>query len=246
MGDTNYLLTGMILQVWSTPTEMKSPCLKPCWRHVPAFQWRFGIYVKVFRGILIVSYKCITVNNDQQGYLVIPNYPLALVENPPNEIWRWNSSSTILLPCSGSRNMALMCSDAEKKQLLFGSLGDVFLHLFKMVKIKMMGMFSQRYAWLLHHFISSSLEFSLDLRTFAAPLLFPLKWRRLWLLPLLGSIWPEMRRGFFGSWWTLVCLSSKMSHDWYLVSETSTLKWLFQLDDSKSLHWKWVFHQTFI
>ena len=139
--------------------------------------------------------------------------------------------------------MALMCSDAGKKNsYCLAHLEMFFLHLLKMVKIKMMGMFSQCYvvhnfcAWLLHHFISSSLEFSLNLRTLAAPLLFPLKWRRLWLLPLLGSIWPEMRRGFFGSWWTLVCLSSKMSHDWYLVSETSTLKWLFQLDDSKSLH----------
>lgn len=33
----------------------------------------------------------------------------------------------------------------------------------------------------------------------AAPPLFPLKWQRLWLLPLLGSIWPETG---------MVCLSS--------------------------------------
>ncbi len=32
----------------------------------------------------------------------------------------------------------------------------------------------------------------------------------------------------------------------YLEPETSTLKWLFQLDDSKSLHEKWLFHQTSI
>ena len=31
-----------------------------------------------------------------------------------------------------------------------------------------------------------------------------------------------------------------------LVPETSTLKWLFQLDDSKSLREKWFFHQTSI
>ncbi len=31
-----------------------------------------------------------------------------------------------------------------------------------------------------------------------------------------------------------------------LEPETSTLKWLFQLDDSKSLHEKWLFHQTSI
>ena len=37
---------------------------------------------------------------------------------------------------------------------------------------------------------------------------------------------------------------------WYLNDnlepETSTLKWLFQLDDSQSLHRKWLFHQTSI
>ena len=32
----------------------------------------------------------------------------------------------------------------------------------------------------------------------------------------------------------------------YLEPETSTLKWLFQLDDSKSLHETWLFHQTSI
>ena len=32
----------------------------------------------------------------------------------------------------------------------------------------------------------------------------------------------------------------------YLEPETSTLKWLFQLDDSKSLHMKWLFRQTSI
>ena len=32
----------------------------------------------------------------------------------------------------------------------------------------------------------------------------------------------------------------------YLEPETSTLKWLFQLDDFKSLHEKWLFHQTSI
>ena len=32
----------------------------------------------------------------------------------------------------------------------------------------------------------------------------------------------------------------------HLEPETSTLKWLFQLDDSKSLHRKWLFHQTSI
>ena len=32
----------------------------------------------------------------------------------------------------------------------------------------------------------------------------------------------------------------------YLEPETSTLKWLFQLDDSKSVHRKWLFHQTSI
>ena len=32
----------------------------------------------------------------------------------------------------------------------------------------------------------------------------------------------------------------------YLEPETSTLNWLFQLDDSKSLHEKWLFHQTSI
>ena len=32
----------------------------------------------------------------------------------------------------------------------------------------------------------------------------------------------------------------------YLEPETSTLKWLFQLDDSKSLHEKLLFHQTSI
>ena len=31
-----------------------------------------------------------------------------------------------------------------------------------------------------------------------------------------------------------------------LEVETTTLKWVFQLDDSKSLHEKWVFHQTSI
>ena len=31
-----------------------------------------------------------------------------------------------------------------------------------------------------------------------------------------------------------------------LVPETSTLKWLFQLDDSKPLLEKWLFHQTSI
>ena len=31
-----------------------------------------------------------------------------------------------------------------------------------------------------------------------------------------------------------------------LEPETSTLKWLFQLDDSKSLHRKLLFHQTSI
>ena len=32
----------------------------------------------------------------------------------------------------------------------------------------------------------------------------------------------------------------------YLEPETSTLKWLFQLDDSNFLHEKWSFHQTSI
>ena len=32
----------------------------------------------------------------------------------------------------------------------------------------------------------------------------------------------------------------------YLVPETSTLKWLFQFDDSKPLLGKWLFHQTSI
>ena len=32
----------------------------------------------------------------------------------------------------------------------------------------------------------------------------------------------------------------------YLEPETSVYKWLFQLDDSKSLHKKWLFHQTSI
>ena len=31
-----------------------------------------------------------------------------------------------------------------------------------------------------------------------------------------------------------------------LEPETSIYKWLFQLDDSKSLHRKWLFHQTSI
>ena len=32
----------------------------------------------------------------------------------------------------------------------------------------------------------------------------------------------------------------------HLEPETSTLKWLFQLDDSKPLLGKWLFHQTSI
>ena len=32
----------------------------------------------------------------------------------------------------------------------------------------------------------------------------------------------------------------------FLEFETSTLKWLFQLDDSKSLHEKWLFQETSI
>jgi len=36
-----------------------------------------------------------------------------------------------------------------------------------------------------------------------------------------------------------------MNHP-FLVPETSTVKWLFQLDESKSLQDKWVFHQTSI
>ncbi len=32
----------------------------------------------------------------------------------------------------------------------------------------------------------------------------------------------------------------------YLELQTTSSLWLFQLDDSKSLHWKWVFHQTSI
>ena len=31
-----------------------------------------------------------------------------------------------------------------------------------------------------------------------------------------------------------------------LEPETSVYKWLFQLDDSQSLHRKWLFHQTSI
>ena len=56
----------------------------------------------------------INVTNDQHGYLPIPNYPLAPVENPANEISRWTSSLPKLPHCSGSRNMTLMCSEAEK------------------------------------------------------------------------------------------------------------------------------------
>ncbi len=32
----------------------------------------------------------------------------------------------------------------------------------------------------------------------------------------------------------------------YLEPQTTIYKWLFQLDDSKSLHRKWLFHQTSI
>ena len=43
---------------------------------------------------------------------------------------------------------------------------------------------------------------------------------------------------------------SKWGWSWllltYLEPEISTLKWLFQLDDSKSLHEEWLFHQTSI
>ena len=43
-----------------------------------------------------------------------------------------------------------------------------------------------------------------------------------------------------GGW----CQGKKKYHN--LVPETSTLKWLFQLDDSKPLLGKWLFHQTSI
>jgi len=33
-----------------------------------------------------------------------------------------------------------------------------------------------------------------------------------------------------------------LGEDSYLEPETSSLKWLFQFDDSKSLHKKWLFH----
>ena len=36
------------------------------------------------------------------------------------------------------------------------------------------------------------------------------------------------------------------AHDLYLEPQTTIYKWLFQLDDSKSLHRKWLFHQTSI
>ena len=32
----------------------------------------------------------------------------------------------------------------------------------------------------------------------------------------------------------------------YLEPQTTIYKWLFQLDDSQSLHRKWLFHQTSI
>ena len=34
--------------------------------------------------------------------------------------------------------------------------------------------------------------------------------------------------------------------EYYLEPQTTVYKWLFQLDDSKSLHRKWLFHQTSI
>ncbi len=50
-------------------------------------------------------------------------------------------------------------------------------------------------------------------------------------------------------WWdgrfqiSLFCVLQKKI---CLEPDTATLKWLFQLDDSKSLHEKWLFHQTSI
>ncbi len=38
----------------------------------------------------------------------------------------------------------------------------------------------------------------------------------------------------------------KKTNSLFLEPETFTLKWLFQLDDSKSLRMKWLFHQTAI
>ena len=35
-------------------------------------------------------------------------------------------------------------------------------------------------------------------------------------------------------------------YDIYLEPQTTIYKWLFQLDDSKPLHRKWLFHQTSI
>ncbi len=43
------------------------------------------------------------------------------------------------------------------------------------------------------------------------------------------------------------CLKfNQKKSSWCLEPETSVYKWLFQVDDSKSLYRKWLFHQTSI
>ena len=44
----------------------------------------------------------------------------------------------------------------------------------------------------------------------------------------------------------VILITSLYNPNIYLEPQTAIYKWLFQLDDSQSLHRKWLFHQTSI